>query len=292
MTAVEAPARITEPGVYSIPVAHYHLDPVPGGSLSSTGARKLLPPSCPALFQHWRDNPPERKREFDLGHAAHRVILGAGEEIEIIEAENYRTKAAQDAKRIAYDEGRIPVLPHEYDDVRAMSGALFAHPFAGKLFEPGTGEPEQTVVWQDAATGVWCRALLDWLPHPTAGRLLFRDYKTAAEGRAAPERIGKSMASFGYYIQLAFHLAGAQTVGLAGDDAQALLVVQERTPPFLVTVARPDRDAMVLGARRMREALELYATCMASGRWPGYADDVVDVELPPWETKELREDIW
>lgn len=38
---------ITEPGVYDLPAEVYHADPVEGGSLSSTGARKLLPPSCP-----------------------------------------------------------------------------------------------------------------------------------------------------------------------------------------------------------------------------------------------------
>ncbi|MGW9447058.1 hypothetical protein, partial [Bacillus mobilis] len=46
-------SAITRPGVYDgIPEAVYHRDPVPGGSLSSSGARKLLAPSCPALFKY------------------------------------------------------------------------------------------------------------------------------------------------------------------------------------------------------------------------------------------------
>ena len=43
MTAL-AVAEFTA-GVYDIPEDLYHRDPVPGGSLSCSGAKKLLPPS-------------------------------------------------------------------------------------------------------------------------------------------------------------------------------------------------------------------------------------------------------
>ncbi len=34
---------ITAPGVYVIPADDYHADPVPGGSISASGARRILP---------------------------------------------------------------------------------------------------------------------------------------------------------------------------------------------------------------------------------------------------------
>lgn len=288
------PTEVDGPGVYSIPVADYHADPVPGGSLSSTGARKLLPPSCPALFKHWRDEAePERKREFDLGHAAHRMVLSEGAELVLIEAANYRTKAAQAARDKAYDEGKVPLLEHEREQVERMGKALFAHPYAGALFEPGTGNPEQALIWQDEQTGVWCRALLDWLPNPGPGRFLLRDYKhTSAKHGASPDKVGRTMADLGYHFQLFWHLAGCRALGLAGDDAAALLVVQESKSPYLVTVAQPDQAAMRMAAIRCREALEVYAQCSRDDRWPSYSDDVVMVELPPWETRELNGVIW
>jgi len=46
MTAVVDQVLITEPGVYALPADVYHADPVAGGSLSSSGAKKLL--ACPA----------------------------------------------------------------------------------------------------------------------------------------------------------------------------------------------------------------------------------------------------
>jgi len=290
--AILPPATVVDgPGVYNLPNAAYHADPVPGGSLSSTGARKLLPPEgCPAKFRHWRDGGPEHKPEFDFGHGAHRELLGEGEDLVIVDASSWRTKAAAEAKEAAYAAGATPLLRPEHDTILAMVPAFRADPVAGRLFEPGTGRPEQTLIWRDERTGVMCRALLDWLPNATGRRFILRDYKTART--AAPDKLSKVISEYGYHTQLAWHLMGAQALGLAGEDAQALLAVQEKTPPYLVTVVQPDPTAMRMGAIRCRQALDLFAECAASGRWPGYADDVVLAELPPWETRELNGAIW
>lgn len=281
---------IQQPGVYSIPAEAYHADPVPGGSLSSTGARKLLPPSCPALFKHWRDHGQPPKAEFDFGHAAHCLVLGEGPELVVVDRDRWDTKEVKAEVAAIRERGAVPLKRADYDHVVAMAKALREHPFAGKLFEPGSGRAEQTLVWRDGPTGVMCRALLDWLPEPTGGRFLLRDYKSGRS--AAPDRLGRTIADFGYHVQLRFYLAGCQTLGLAGEDAEALLVVQETTAPYLVTVSQPDRTAMRLGAIRVREALRLYAQCTRENRWPGYADEVVVTELPPWETRELDGQVW
>lgn len=280
------PAVVTGPGVYSIPVEEYHARP----ELSSTGARKLLPPSCPALFKHWRDEGEEPKRAWDIGHGAHNLVLGAGPELVRIGAEEWRSNAVKADVKAARDEGKVPLRPSEWDTVHAMAEALRAHPFAGKLFEPGSGTPEQTLIWDDGPSGVMCRALLDWLPHPTPGRFLLTDFKSGRS--AAPDKLGRTISDFGYHVQLRFYLAGAQALGLAGEDAEALLVFQETRPPYLVTVSQPDQAAMRIAAIRVREALDLYADCTATDHWPGYSDDVVLTELPPWETRELNGEVW
>jgi hypothetical protein len=59
-----------------------------------------------------------------------------------------------------------------------------------------------------------------------------------------------------------------------------------------VTVAEPHPISMRMGALRVRQAFDLYAECQAAGRWPGYADDVIYPELPPWETRELNGADW
>jgi hypothetical protein len=75
----DGPLLLDEPGRYDIPEAAYHLDPLRhlGGSLSSTTARKLLAPSCPALARYAATHP-EYKDSWDLGSVTHRLVLGAG----------------------------------------------------------------------------------------------------------------------------------------------------------------------------------------------------------------------
>jgi hypothetical protein len=283
--------QVTGPGVYQMPEAQYHADPVPGGSLSSTGARKLLPPSCPALFAYWRENGQPPRDVFDFGGAAHQLVLGAGAPIVEVHADDWRTKAAREQRDAARADGAIPLLSADLEVVKAMAEALRSHPTASALFQAGTGRPEQVLVWQDQASGVKCRAMVDWLPDPTPGRrLLLPDYKTCAS--AAPAKVERSIADYGYHVQGAWNLAGCRALGLADERAEFLLVMQEKTPPYLVTVVQPDPTAMRIGEIRVREALRLYAECTASGRWPGYADDVVLAELPPWETRELDGAVW
>lgn len=272
---------IDQPGVYALPVKAYHRDPVLGGSLSSTGARKLLPPSCPALFKHWVDNGQESTRAFDLGHGAHRLVLGAGPELVVIDAADYRTKAARAERDEAHAAGAVPILVDEHEQLLEMTEALRAHPVALDLFAAGTGHPEQTLVWHDKDTEVWCRALLDWLPVLQSGRrLILPDYKTAAH--ADTLSFEKAMADHSYHQQAAWYLDAARALGLAGPDAGFVFVVQEKTRPYLVNVIEPDVMALRWGAIQNECARERYRWCTDAGRWPGYSDGVELAALPAY----------
>lgn len=282
-----APAEVTGPGVYQLTAEQYHARP----ELSSTGARKLLPPSCPALFAYDREHGEPTKRVWEIGSAAHKLILGVGPKLVLVDKARWDTNEVKAKLADIRAAGNIPLKLADYEQIRAMAKALGEHPFAGQLFKPGTGEPEQALIWQDKETGVPCRALLDWLPYSVSGgRLVVPDYKSAAS--AEPGKFARAMADHGYHVQLAWYLAGVRALGLGDERAAGLLVAQEKTPPYLVTVVQPDPTAMRMGEIRMREALRLYAECSASGRWHGYADDVVLAELPPWETKELNGATW
>ena len=275
---------ITQPGVYDLTAAEYFADPVPCGSLSSTGARKLLPPSCPALFAYAREHPPTPKREFDIGHAAHLLVLGKGAGLAVIPYATYRSKAAQEAQAAAHAAGKIPVLKHEHEQVLAMAAALWTNTQAAKLFV--SGQPEQVLVWIDEATGVWCRAMLDWLN----GEEIV-DYKTSVS--ASPSVLPRKVAEYGYHQQEAFYLAGVRALGLAVEP-QFTFVFQEKTPPYLVTVRGLDDDALAIGAARNRLALEIYRDCTDAGVWPGYGDDIEVLSLPPWARRgydEIREQL-
>lgn len=281
-------ATVTKPGVYTMSDVDYHRDPVPEGSLSSTGARHILPPSCPALFKHEHDNGRPDTKAFDMGHAAHKLVLGEGPQIVRIEADSWRTNAAKDRAEEVRAEGGVPLLPKDFDTVVAMADALFAHPFAGKLFTPGNGQPEASIFWQDDPTGIWRRTRPDWLPNPGDGRMVVADYKSC--DCAERDEFVKSATKYGYHQQHAWVLDGIKAMGLA-DDAVFLLVAQEKKPPYLVNVIQLDVLAVRIGHYLNRQAIETYAECQRTGEWPGYSKDVELASLPGWYTNRYEDAI-
>lgn len=275
---------ITEPGVYQLTDAEYFADPVPGGSLSSSGARRLLPPSCPALFDYERQHGEGHKRTWDIGHAAHLMVLGTGPELVVIDATDYRTKAAQEAQAAARADGKVPLLVAEHAKVREMAAALRAHPFAGALLNPEYGTAEQSLFWFDEEFGIWRRARPDFIR--TGGkRVLVADYKSTSS--AEPAAIARSVANYGYHRQHPWYLDGIAALDI-DPDAAFVFVFQEKTPPYLVTVVELDPDAVRIGRELNRRAMEIYRDCQASGVWPGYSSDVEQISLPRWAESQME----
>lgn len=275
-------ALITEPGVYEISDAEYHhADPVQGGSLSSTGARRLLPPSCPAKFR-WYQQHPEIKAEYDFGHAAHRAVLGIGAEIAVFGYDSWRTNAAKSDKAAAREAGLVPMLERDADVVTDMAAALRAHPVAGRLFQPGQGVAEQTLVWRDRATGIMRRARLDWIAGGNGRKLIIADYKTCDRGD--PASCARSIFTYGYHAQGDWYRDGAFELNLDGGGGIGfVLVFQEKEAPYMVTVVEPDDEALLWGSVLNAKAIDVYRRHVATDTWPGYADtDLVLASLPPY----------
>src|SRR3954449_13409820 len=109
-------------------------------ALSASGAW-LLAEECAAKFL-WRSpwNPlytPEAKTEFDIGVAAHLAVLEPARQAEaivMIEAGDYRTTKARDARDTARAEGKVPLLPYQHDIVQAIAGSIHSHPIAASAF--------------------------------------------------------------------------------------------------------------------------------------------------------------
>lgn len=281
MTAVAEPVElteITEPGIYSMPEPNYHADPVPYGSLSSSGARLLLPPSTPAHFRWRQDNPEPSTRAMEIGSGTHTIVLGDGPEVVRLEFGDWKTKAAREAGDEARAAGQIPLLAPEHDLALGMAKSVREHEVAGALFEPGSGLPEQCLFWQDPETRIWCRCRLDWLPH-SAPVMYAGDLKTSFDGSA--EHAAKALANFGYHQQAHWNAWGITELGLA-DRVVFLFVFVEKAPPHLVHVVTPDEDALAVAADRNRKAIDIYRRCMEAEHWPGYPDGVTTVSLPRW----------
>lgn len=276
------PVSVKDPGIYVDMDEHvYHADPVPGGSLSSTGARRLLE-KPPAVFAHERAHGRRVTKAMDFGRLAHAMILGTGPQLHRLANSDMRFKEARQEAADAVAAGLTPVKASEYDQIMAMLAALMAHPTAGALIAVQGSVPEASMFWRDGETGVMCRGRLDELPPPGPSRLVLPDYKTAED--LSDEKVQRAIETYGYHQQSEWYRRGVIELGLH-DDPGFVFVMQEKTAPYLVRVIEIAGATAKIGRRRNRDALRLYARCEKSGEWPGYTGGIMPMNMSDWALK-------
>lgn len=273
-----------EDGLYTTVVEDaYHADL---GSLSVSGAKLLLPPSCPAKFREQMDNGRKPKKVWDFGHVAHHLVLGKGAEFAVLDPAVHGLKADgkpsekptatamwKAAELDARDRGRTPISAADFAKAEAMAAKALAHPVAGPIFAEGTAEV--SLYHTDPETGVRLRCRCDWI-EPNGD---IDDYKTSVT--ANPAELVRKWWALGYFMQAAWYIDLAVAVG-AAENPRFRFIAQEKEPPYLVTVVQYDQEAIDEGRRLNRLAIRAYADCMESGVWPGYSDETVTISLPGW----------
>lgn len=271
-------------GIYlGIPDAEYFATP----GLSSTGIKHLL--RSPAHYQHSLKHRTD-STTFDVGHAAHAKILGVGLGVVEYGPEHITPSGAISTKAATVEwakdqraAGLTPVSPDQVREVDAMAEAVLAHATAGPLLEGG--DPEVSLLWDDAATGVRCRGRIDYLHSET----LAVDLKTCAS--ADPRDFDRTAVKYGYGEQAAHYMNGLTAT--RGDIGTRFLhVLVEKTAPHLVSVVELDDVFLFIAQARVRRAIDTYAACQAANDWPGYPDSVQTIAAPGWygddDTEEME----
>lgn len=280
MTAQTHYAGGIEPGIYpDIPDTEYH---AAKDILSSSGARRLIT-STPRKFYEEMTTVRPYNPAFEIGHAAHTLVLTVGDPFEVVDADSWRTKDAKAARDAALQAGNTPLLAKEYAQVRAMADAILDHPVAGELFTRNDTTSEQSLYWKDEQTGVACRARPDLAVNDWS---LIVDYKTTVS--ADPREFAKSIAKYGYHQQQAWYCEAVET--LTGIRPEFVFVCQEKTPPYEVSLIQLDADAVRIGGRLNEDARSIYAACMDSGVWPSYPTSVQVVGLPAWALRQADQE--
>lgn len=249
--------------------ATYHADPIAGGSLSYSGAKLLL--ESPARYK-WAQDHRTESAAFDQGHAVHTLALGTGVDIEVVDADDWRTKAAREQRDAAHEAGRAPLLAREYAQAQAMADALLAHEVAGPLFA-APGISEASVFAADEPTGVMLRARPDRISHAA-----IIDVKTAQS--ANPADFQRAAARFAYDVQSVWyrHLVAESM----GESLPFLFAVVETVEPYLVSVIELDAEFDAIGRQRMRRAIDTFKRCRDADEWPGYEPRVHLLDPPRW----------
>jgi hypothetical protein len=278
---------ITEPGIYTdIPADDYHRDPCPEPSLSSSIAKVLIGKSpWHAFHQHPRlageyDDKPSREKE--IGTAVHKLLLGRGAEIAILDYLDYRKDAAQEARRKASEAGQSPILRADAQTAQEMCAAardqLLGYPELLPLVD-GIGTSEAVIAWQDIGD-VWCRGMVDWL-HPSEP--IRADIKTTTAS-AHPSALSSRLFSNGADVQERFYHRGLGALGR--PTKRSFYICLEQDPPHGLSVAELDPQAEEIGDEKSRLALEIWGRCIKSGVWPGYEQAIAVAQCPPWYASE------
>jgi hypothetical protein len=201
------------PGYHKIPAEKYHADPCAVASLNTSTAKILLRESArKAWFSHPRLNPAFARKEeskFDIGTAAHAMLLEGLNIIQVCEFDDWRTKDARAMRDAARAAGKVPLLKKHRDDVVAMVAAAEAFIQHSEIAEYWPdGESELTAICEER--GVWMRCLLDRI---TKRRRFIFDYKSTED--ASPDTFGRQIVRMGYHIQEAFYRRVVRNLGEA-----------------------------------------------------------------------------
>ena len=281
-TTQQKARQITEPGLYQMPLEEYVADPAPSPSLNAGTAHRLITESPRhAWTHHPRLNPAydsDESSRLDLGTIAHALLLEDDfSRVEVIEADDWRTKAAREQRDAARVAGRIPLLPKDVAAVKAMVKVAIDAIYSSEICEAWMEAiPEQTLLWQEE--GVWCRSRPDKLTKD--GRFYF-DYKTNA-GSAHPMIFGRGpLIKQGYDLQAVLGLRGIRHL-LKPNNTKMIFVVQETEPPYAVSLVSLSPMFLATADERLALALDEWKRCLSAIHWPAYPNRICYVEPPSY----------
>lgn len=283
------PARILE-----CTVEEYHKDPCATPSLSSSTAKVMVSQSP---LHAWSRHPKggqaadaEEELQADdkdtkakaNGQLVHRLILGKGTDLVIVDAKDWRTNYAKDARDEAKAAGKQPVLAARFEELSKIAAILTSR--CADLGYEFNGESEVPVEWyeQGAAGPVICRSMIDhlWLDHGKAV-----DVKTIRS--ANPRNISRSFVENGYDIQdRAYTRAIAQLRPKLKGRVELDFLFMEIEAPYAVVPYIPPAEYREIGKQRWGRAVSLWETCLAKNEWPSYCTGPVKGDPIPWVVAE------
>lgn len=282
---------ITAPGIYDgIEFADYLSGTTCDGVSVSGSALVLIERTCPAIY--WARSPYNPNRIEQEETAA--LIFGRAYHCFRLEGQTEFTKRFR-VKPEGFDgrtrEGKawaaendipgIDLLSHtQMQAIVSMYDAVSRHPQAAKAFTDG--KPEQSMFTRDPVTNIWLKCRPDWLG---ADSRFLPNLKTTICAKADAFEVDAHRR--GYHQSAALTQDIARAVGI--EDPVPYLVIQEKTPPYLVEIATFEDEALEWGRILNRKAIDTFAHCMEAGEWPGYADNVITIRMPQWMEKRLLE---
>lgn len=266
-----------QPGIYpadSLTNSAYHA----AHGISNSGL-KLIAEKSP--FHYWAKYlSPHRKpssgtRAQFVGTAVHAATLEPRLFAQQYVVNPYDDRRGNRYKDLVRDHaGKAIITQGEADAIAGMHASLFGHPMAGALLRD-VAHTELSLFVVDPDTGMLCKARPDLI---TASGIV-ADVKKCQD--ASPDGFSRACFNYGYFQQDAFYSDVYELAFGQPPKAFVFIAVEEEYPHSVGVYCLEPEDSQ-RGRIQYRHALERYAECVRTDRWPSYSDKIESLALPEW----------
>lgn len=218
----------------------------------------------------------EPSEASEIGTAIHDGLLEGVDRIVTVDADNWMTKAAKEAREKARAEGKIPMLARKVDQIMNAIQAARSFMATSELAEQwaGVSSSEVTMIWNEDK--MICKARPDWL---SGDRSLMIHVKTT-QGSAEPSSwIRNQLTSSGYDIAAAFYQRGI--AALEAVPLSVFLVI-EQNPPYGCSLVGLDPAMQELADRKVERGIRIWQQCKATNKYPSYSSRIHYAEPKAW----------
>lgn len=282
--------------------AEYHGDPCERPSLNQSIAKRIVR-ECPLVG--WQFHPKLGKTQLDqdeadretkatlAGKVIHKLLLGRGPDIAVLDFGDFRTNRAKDARDEAKAAGQLPVLTTHFSEFELTAGIMRDKLEARGIVFDGRSEVAFEFLEDGERGPVVCRARMD---HINLDRPLIIDPKTIRS--AHPDACAQQIYDFGYDIQFAAYTnCIAKYLDCDPEDVEYLIPFMEIEPPYLITPIdfRKCPDYREIGRKNWSRAVFEWEQALATNLWAEYvpAGETIGVMPRPYVLqKELGSGNW
>lgn len=295
-----SPLRLTE-GIYSLKEEEYHADPCLEPSVSRSILKLLIDlspaharvahPRLGVIAKAEEDDEGQPSRQTaeearDVGTAAHAAFLRGENVVVRMPYDDYRTKAAKQARDEAMAAGLVPLKQTKHDHMLHLVDAL--ERFRAQTGAFTQGKPEQTIIAR-LSDRVWARCMVDWLADDPSAPMW--DLKTTA-GRATLDSWTRRCFDMGSHLQAVFYPTLAAELR-DGEVPQAFkYVVVETRPPFAIRTFELSPQAYEVAEAQVKYGLNVWERCVTENSWPSYPIEPEWIDPPgyvmrawEWQTR-------
>lgn len=223
------------------------------------------------------------------GRMWHAALLGKSHDLKVVDAKDFRTNAAKDAKAAIEAEGKIAVVKPKLEGL-ADHAAMIRSEFLEEgidLDRPELCEVElHWPEFTDAGEKVECKGHADYIDpdHPVFGPLILDLKSGSVPGDdEAPRRIVQSHA----LLQETAYRNGAEFVyGIPAHEWTFLFGWFETDFPYQIALDRMPGDFREISLLEWRRAVHTWHRCLSAGtereHWPKLVQGVRLLNTPGW----------